>query len=282
MTRTTKTNPTLISLGTSPNDGTGTTLFQAGQFINNNFEDLYAAVNAIPDPTYTLPEATDTTLGGVKVGTGLSVSLDGTISTNVTSVSPATSNPLPDGTVAVGTSLLYARADHVHPLVTSFPSGIIVMWSGSIVSIPVGWVLCNGGNGTPDLRSKFIVGAGSAYAVGTNGGNADSIVISHSHTLSTNATFTGSALAAHTHTVTDPGHTHTIGPSTQGSGGSAGVQGAHWDGSNTGSSTTGITIDSKSAGTPSGTLGGRTETTGQSGVGANLPPYYALAYIMKT
>ena len=54
--------------------------------------------------------------------------------------------------------------------VTPIPSGGILIWSGSIGSIPVGYYLCNGSNGTPDLRDKFVVGAGSTYAVGNTGG----------------------------------------------------------------------------------------------------------------
>jgi len=52
----------------------------------------------------------------------------------------------------------------------SIPSGMIAMWSGSIATIPDGWSLCNGSNGTPDLRSRFIVGAGSSYSVHSSGG----------------------------------------------------------------------------------------------------------------
>ena len=48
------------------------------------------------------------------------------------------------------------------------PVGVIVMWSGS--SIPEGWALCNGQNGTPDLRDRFIVGAGASYGIGNVGG----------------------------------------------------------------------------------------------------------------
>ena len=44
------------------------------------------------------------------------------------------------------------------------------MWSGSIASIPAGWRLCNGLSGTPDLRNRFIVGAGSGYGVNSTGG----------------------------------------------------------------------------------------------------------------
>jgi len=60
---------------------------------------------------------------------------------------------------------------------TTVPSGSIIMWSGSIGSIPSGYVLCNGSNGTADLRDHFIVGAGNSYAVGNNGGFASSGVV---------------------------------------------------------------------------------------------------------
>lgn len=50
------------------------------------------------------------------------------------------------------------------------PQGIIAMWSGNIEDIPEGWVLCNGENGTPDLRDQFIVGAGSEHLVADTGG----------------------------------------------------------------------------------------------------------------
>jgi len=43
-------------------------------------------------------------------------------------------------------------------------NNIICLWAGSIVDIPAGWVLCDGNNSTPDLRDRFILGAGSTYA----------------------------------------------------------------------------------------------------------------------
>jgi len=46
------------------------------------------------------------------------------------------------------------------------PTGTIIIWSGAINAVPTGYVLCNGSNGTPDLRDKFVVGAGNSYAVG--------------------------------------------------------------------------------------------------------------------
>jgi len=129
------------------------------------------------------------------------------------------------------------------------PTGGIILWSGSVGAIPSGWALCNGSNGTPDLRSRFVVGAGSTYNVATTGGSANAIVVAHSHS------------------ITDPGHAHSFTAYTPGSGAalhqsynSTGVA------SGTGSATTGITVNS----------------SGQSGINANLPPYYALAYIMKT
>jgi len=52
-------------------------------------------------------------------------------------------------------------------------SGGIILWSGAVVNIPSGYVICDGNNGTPDLRNRFIVGAGDTYAVAASGGAAD-------------------------------------------------------------------------------------------------------------
>jgi hypothetical protein len=134
------------------------------------------------------------------------------------------------------------------------PSGVIVMWSGSIASVPSGWYLCDGSNSTPDLRNRFIVGAGSTYSVAGTGGSADAIVVSHTHTA----------------TVTDPGHTHNTSKAVLSAGtggGGAGGGDRLLEVVSTTSSTTGITVSNS--------------TTGSSGTNANLPPYYALAYIMK-
>lgn len=66
--------------------------------------------------------------------------------------------------------------------------GIIVMWSGAANAIPTGWALCDGTNGTPDLRGRFVVGAGDAYTVGDTGGEAA-------------VTLTTSQIPAHTHSI---------------------------------------------------------------------------------
>jgi hypothetical protein len=151
---------------------------------------------------------------------------------------------------------LYGIINAAAPAATPIPAGGIFLWSGSIGSIPAGYVLCNGSNGTPDLRNRFVVGAGSTYAVDATGGSADSIVVSHTHTA----------------TVTDPGHLHDIlrpWGSFAGTGlypGSSTTYNGVKDPSDT--ATTGITVANSS--------------TGVSGTNANLPPYYALCYIMKT
>lgn len=144
---------------------------------------------------------------------------------------------------------------------STVPSGMILLWSGSIGSIPAGYLLCDGTNGTPDLRNRFIVGSGSTYAVNATGGSADAIVVSHTHTA--------------TSTVTDPGHTHTVVVANQsGQNGSISGGGSFPAVGNatltTASNTTGITVATTNA------------SAGTSGTGANLPPYYSLAYIMKS
>ncbi|MCK5607237.1 hypothetical protein KAR91_35465 [Candidatus Pacearchaeota archaeon] len=110
------------------------------------------------------------------------------------------------------------------------PSGLILVWSGAIVDIPAGFVLCNGANGTPDLRNRFVVGAGDTYSVDDTGGTVN-----------------------HTHTGTTDGHTH------EHESGSDLRDGAHV------AKFVSDEVD--------------TFTTNPTD---NLPPYYALAFIMKT
>ena len=78
--------------------------------------------------------------------------------------------------------------------VESFVSGMILLWSGSTGSIPSGFVLCNGSNSTPDLRDRFVVGAGNSYAVGNTGGNntaTDTVNISGSDTVNVSVSGSG-------------------------------------------------------------------------------------------
>jgi hypothetical protein len=174
-----------------------------------------------------------------------------------------------DGTAgASGQVLLSAGGSNTPTWGNAFVAGMIMMWSGSIATIPSGWLLCDGTSSTPDLRNRFVIGAfsddsGTAKTTVTGsatqtGGSKDAIVVSHTHTA--------------TSTVTDPGHTHS-GPLHPEAGSSATVA----DGSSsptglnytTNSNTTGITVATTNA------------STGSSGTNANLVPYYALAFIMK-
>lgn len=111
-----------------------------------------------------------------------------------------------------------------------FPSGIILLWYGSLESIPAGWLWCDGNFGTPNLKSKFIVGHGAAYPIGQIGG-----------------------ATVHSHTFTANNHKHTI------ASGAAIAAGANFK--------------------------DETELTAANGTtddGSSLPPYHALAWIMKT
>jgi hypothetical protein len=154
---------------------------------------------------------------------------------------------------------------------SAFLTGMIILWSGSVASIPSGWALCNGSNGTPDLRNRFVVGAGSTYAVDATGGSADAITVSHTHTFSATTSSAGSH--QHNQGTYFENIGGTLRNGTGASGGSsqnAGVVG--------GAGVTGVT---DSAGAHDHTVSGTTASTGSSGTNANLPPYYALAYIMK-
>lgn len=106
---------------------------------------------------------------------------------------------------------------------------MIALWFGAIGAIPAGFVICDGNNGTPNLRNVFVVGAGDTYAVDANGGSVN-----------------------HNHTFTSDGHFHTMNPGAQLNAGAA----------------IGDSTDIK---TDSGTTNN----------GSSLPPYHALAYIMK-
>ena len=187
--------------------------------------------------------------------------------------------------------------------VIGVPSGIIAVWSGSEGSIPSGWYLCNGSNSTPDLRNRFIVGAGSgsSYSVGNTGGSntvtlSTSQIPAHSHTTNNHSHNASVSDPGHGHSVSvsDPGHQHNTSvtgaklfPGYGGAhvpyGGAGGYPGTHFNMSN---ANTGISANASNANTSisvsTGNANPSTNNTGGGGSHENRPPYYALCYIMKS
>ena len=134
----------------------------------------------------------------------------------------------------------------------TIPVGGIIMWSGSTASIPTGWALCNGANGTPNLLDRFIVGAGSGYGVGATGG-ANSIAL------------TESEIPSHRHAF--PGDDQLSFGNGVGGWSEAAVGYFNYD------------ATSRNSG-GQGTMW-LTGFTGGSQAHENRPPYYALAFIMR-
>ena len=244
----------------------------------------------------------------------------GTFSGSGASLTSLNANNLQSGTVAD------ARLTNTSLFVT----GMIMLWYGSVASIPSGWVLCDGNNSTPDLRERFVVGAGgnnstvsgNGYSVDDKGGFTDATLVEHSHTINNhthsfsgsdshshtinNHTHSFSGSSSHSHGINDPGHTHTMN-FNQGniisSGGAFGLKDSG-TANRINTNTTGISVNSQSVsisgntGNPSdrgtnsqtvsisGNTGNPSNTgtnsQGSSATNKNLPPYYALCYIMKT
>jgi hypothetical protein len=101
------------------------------------------------------------------VGTSLTTGTSATVGTTLTVTGTATIGNIPAGTAGAGTKILTANnAGQIQYITGTFPLGGIVMWAGSPTALPTGWSLCNGegewspGNPIPDLRERFIVGAG--------------------------------------------------------------------------------------------------------------------------
>jgi hypothetical protein len=88
-------------------------------------------------------------------------------------------------------------------------SGGIIAWSGAIVNIPTGWVLCDGNNGTPNLQNRMIIGAGDTYAVAAIGG-----ATSHGHSdtfaVENDETAEDVDLGAQDVSVAESGHGHVL------------------------------------------------------------------------
>lgn len=142
----------------------------------------------------------------------------------------------------------------------TIPVGGIIMWSGTIASIPTGWALCNGSSSTPDLRNRFIVGAHSGAGTGITS-TAGPGFSTTTGALSSNYTpgNTGGE-TAHQLTIAElASHTHRFSQTNEGVGsGGASV------------------MDGPAPGTSFSP-----ETVGGDNYHENRPPYYALAFIMR-
>jgi len=227
-------NPTSLSVGEA------TTALQADRLKDSASSNYYAAsVNA----------SVNTIVQRASDGKIYANTFTGDLVGNVTGVSSIATKLQTARTItltgATSGSVSFDGSSNVTMSTTAasqFSTGMIVMFTGSSGSVPIGWVICDGSSGSPDLRDRFIIGAGTSYAVGSTGGSKDAGLIQHSHT-ETGVT-AGTTVYVDTH-VEDTGANVL----TLGSGGSL---------------TTSI------------------EGTVASGTNANLPPYYALSFIMKT
>jgi microcystin-dependent protein len=188
---------------------------------------------------------------------------------------------------------------------SSVPTGFIGMWSGSIATVPTGWGLCDGTSGKPDLRDRFIVGAGTTYTIGATGG-ANTVTLVEANLPSHTHSFSGTGASS----AVDLSHNHTFSGTTGGGGShvhsrlsisvaaAAGTSSSTGAGTvvapNPGTSTTNTNAIgdhvhgySGTTSTFSGnhshtiTVSGVVGTTGSGTGHENRPPYYALAFIIK-
>ncbi len=136
------------------------------------------------------------------------------------------------------------------------PDGVIVMWSGALEDIPEGWSLCDGENGTPDLRGRFLVGVADSSTDPGDTGGSDSV------------TLTTDELPSHDHTVNDPGHSHS-------------TNWVHASGSEPGLTGVKHAEIYSTLGTSTATTGVTLESSGSGSAFDNRPAFYTLAFLMK-
>jgi microcystin-dependent protein len=187
----------------------------------------------------------------------------------------------------------------------AFSSGMIINWAGNIASPPSGWLVCDGtsklvadygalhtaigysfgGSGgnfnVPDMRDKFVIGAGSTYSVADTGGSADAIIVSHSHTLSGNTNSAGS----HNHLMfrNNPATSNeTNGTVNQYASRRTNYGSSNYNYSISPTNNAADAYRTSQHNGHSHGLSGNTSTAGNSATGANLPPYIGLGYIIKT
>ena len=184
---------------------------------------------------------------------------DGSVDSSEIATSGVITNDIADGAVTTAkladSSVTTAKLASASALV---PIGAILMWSGS--TIPSGYALCNGENGTPDLRDRFIVGSGTSYNIGNTGG-------------ANTVTLTDSQMPYHTHT--DSGHTHPFTGAQHPSG-----NGPEQNQSGSPEDRTNFNYP-RSTGTGYANLSYAGGLNGVTQAHENRPPYFALAFIMR-
>ena len=143
---------------------------------------------------------------------------------------------------------------------SAFVTGMIILWYGDTTNIPGGWVLCDGNNSTPDLRDRFVIGAGNNFNAGDTGGN-------------NSLTLTETNLPSHRHFVVS---NSLGGQNRTNSNVSANNQVAKGTGA-------GNLYESYNLASTGGSASaGRSSSVGSGTAFDNKPLYHALCYIMKT
>lgn len=169
------------------------------------------------------------------------------------------------------------------------------MWGGLVASIPQGWALCNGQNGTPDLRDKFIKGANGNP--GTTGGAATHTHADHAALTHADHTLSGSIATenAHTHGYTQVvNHVHVQSVNSAATGGLSGytadtsTNNSVASGYSTANPTGGVAAGTTAAGSAHGHGNGTLAVSAHAGhaaqshaAGSSEPAYYALCFIQK-
>jgi microcystin-dependent protein len=207
----------------------------------------YLANNSI-----TLPNTTD-----ISVSTSFTTNNNFTMTGSLNAQNSSVYLPASANIFFVSTSLSSLLSS------SGIPAKTIAIWNSD--TIPTGWAICNGTQGTPDLRGRFVICAGSSYARGTSGG-------------SSTATLSVSTMPAHTHGTfaTDNfSHRHSLWARDSGSGGDSARNNEGGDG-------TARTVNTgDSGGNHIHPAGGLTNSTGSSASFNIIPPYHVLIYIMK-
>ena len=301
--RSTILSPAFTGVPTTPTAPVGTSnlMIASTAFVTTRADELTATTNSLLllKANIASPTIVDPTFTGTPVAPTASVGTDTT-------------------QLATTAFVNAAATDIVHSIV---PRGVILMWSGAIVDIPSGWSICDGTNSTPDLRSRFIVGAGSTYTVGNIGGAGNVTITTaaagaHSHTGNVgNTTLAANQLPVHSHDFYDiygiwgdqrgnyritngvpvlngPEPAPAANSGFRDADGNLHGQYFYYSNASDGDQDGGaFAIKNRTLNTGTGQFGGNSHSHTISTDGSHthsietvaiLPPYYALAYIMKT